>query len=250
MNVFVRDAARAVAFYRDALGLALEHAHPEHGYAAFRAGALRLGVAAVGPGQEELVGRHTGVGFAVADLEAEHRRLAALGVAFPQPPARQPWGGFLALLADPDGNLFYLDEVSAAHPEEAGVGPLVVHRGGCHCGAVRFEVDAPAAIEVHACNCSICRALGYLHLIVPKSRFRLLSGRERLTSYRFHTGTAQHLFCSACGVKSFYAPRSHPDGWSVNARCLDPGSVARVVERPFDGASWEAHAAELPPLAE
>jgi hypothetical protein len=127
---------------------------------------------------------------------------------------------------------------------------MVTHRGGCHCGRVRFEVDAPAEIEVDECTCSICRRTGYLHLIVPRSRFRLVSGREALTSYRFNTGVAEHLFCSVCGVKSFYVPRSHPDGVSVNARCLDAGTVARCTVSQFDGANWEAHAAELKPLAD
>ena len=115
----------------------------------------------------------------------------------------------------------------------------VTHRGGCHCGAVRFEVDAPAEAEVHACNCSICTRLGYLHLIVARASFRLLSGSEQLSRYRFNTRTAEHLFCRVCGVKSFYVPRSHPDGYSVNARCIDPGTITRLTIRPFDGQSWE-----------
>ena len=55
---------------------------------------------------------------------------------------------------------------------------LLTHRGGCHCGAVAFEVEAPARLTVSECNCSICRMTGYLHLIVPRARFRLLSGAE------------------------------------------------------------------------
>jgi len=117
---------------------------------------------------------------------------------------------------------------------------LVKHTGGCHCGRVRFEVEAPAEIEAVDCNCSMCRRSGYLHLIVEADRFRLLSGSEVLTDYRFNTGTARHLFCSVCGVKSFYVPRSHPDGWSVNVRCLEPDTVRSVSVRPFDGAHWEA----------
>ncbi len=127
----------------------------------------------------------------------------------------------------------------------AGESSDVLHRGGCHCGRVRFEVEAPAAIEVSDCNCSMCRRSGYLHLIVPKESFRLLSGEDALVSYRFNTGVAQHLFCGTCGVKSFYVPRSHPDGISVNARCLDPGSVTSTSVRPFDGANWESARAEL-----
>ena len=111
---------------------------------------------------------------------------------------------------------------------------LVTHRGGCHCGAVAFEVDAPARLAVSDCNCSICRMSAYQHLIVPRARFRLLQGAESLTEYRFNTGTARHLFCRHCGVKSFYVPRSNPDGYSVNARCLDPATVEHVEVEIFD----------------
>ena len=115
----------------------------------------------------------------------------------------------------------------------------VTHRGGCHCGAVRLEVDAPAVLEVYACNCSLCTKTAYLHLIVPAARFRLLAGSDALLSYAFNTGVAQHLFCARCGVKSFYRPRSNPDGWSVNARCLDAATIERIDELPFDGRDWE-----------
>jgi centromere protein V len=116
---------------------------------------------------------------------------------------------------------------------------MIKHTGGCHCGRVRFEVVAPSVISVSECNCSICSKAGYLHLVVPAERFNLLSGREALTTYTFNTGTAQHLFCSVCGVKSFYVPRSHPDGFSVNARCLDPGTVESMTIQPFNGREWE-----------
>ena len=116
---------------------------------------------------------------------------------------------------------------------------MIRHAGGCHCGRVRFEIQAPAAIEVLDCNCSMCAKSGYLHLIVPQSRFRLLAGSESLTSYQFNTGTAKHLFCSICGVKSFYVPRSHPDGYSVNARCLDDGTVTGMRVERVDGRNWE-----------
>jgi hypothetical protein len=123
--------------------------------------------------------------------------------------------------------------------------------GGCHCGRVRFEVDAPAQLMASECNCSICAKSGYLHLIVPRSRFRLLRGSEFLTTYTFNTGTARHLFCSVCGVKSFYVPRSHPHGYSVNVRCLDAVTLERVDIKPFNGLEWEKQYPEgrgkLPP---
>lgn len=122
---------------------------------------------------------------------------------------------------------------------------LVAHRGGCHCGAVRFEVDAPARLLVHDCNCSICAMSGFQHLIVPGSRFRLLAGADALTEYTFNTGVARHLFCRRCGVKSFYVPRSNPDGFSVNARCLDAGTITALTVEPFDGRNWETSAGVL-----
>jgi hypothetical protein len=117
--------------------------------------------------------------------------------------------------------------------------PMRVYTGGCHCGRVRFEVRAPARLTVSECNCSMCSKSGYLHLIVPRSRFRLLAGESSLSTYTFNTGTAKHLFCSVCGVKSFYVPRSHPDGYSVNARCLDQAMVEAMDIEPLDGRNWE-----------
>ena len=116
---------------------------------------------------------------------------------------------------------------------------MVAHRGGCHCGRVRFEVLAPPHIQVTECNCSMCARSGYLHLVVPKEQFKLVSGAEVLTLYQFNTGTARHLFCSVCGVKSFYVPRSHPDGYSVNARCIDEGTLEDMTIVRKDGKNWE-----------
>ena len=125
----------------------------------------------------------------------------------------------------------------------------VTHRGSCHCGRVRFEVEAPAVIEALECNCSICRMSGFLHLIVPASRFRLLAGAEHLTEYTFNTGIARHRFCKVCGVKAFYIPRSHPDGIDVNVRCLDPATIEQVKLSLFDDTQREASTAALAHLS-
>ena len=125
------------------------------------------------------------------------------------------------------------------------VGGLVKHTGGCHCGQVKFEVQAPAEIKAIECNCSICSKSGFLHLIVPQSHFALLQGWEALTTYTFNTGIAKHLFCKICGVKSFYVPRSNPEGYSINVRCLETASISKVTVEPFDGKNWESHAGEL-----
>ena len=116
---------------------------------------------------------------------------------------------------------------------------VVTHGGACHCGSVKFEIDASADLDVYECNCSICSRTGYLHVFVAAGQFRLLSGREELVSYRFNTRVANHLFCGTCGVKPFYVPRSHPDGYSVNLRCLEKANVRNVTVIPFDGANWE-----------
>lgn len=122
---------------------------------------------------------------------------------------------------------------------------MIIHKGGCHCGRVRFEVQAPPDLEVSECNCSICRMSGFLHLIVRKEEFRLVSGQQDLSTYRFNTGVAKHMFCSNCGIKSFYIPRTNPDGCSVNARCLDPGTVSSMSIEQFDGCNWEKAAHKL-----
>lgn len=116
---------------------------------------------------------------------------------------------------------------------------LDTFEGGCHCGAVRFQVIVDK-YKVDECNCSICLKKGFLHLIVPSERFTLLQGAEALTTYTFNTGVAKHTFCRICGIHSFYTPRSHPDGFSVNLRCLDGDNIlSRFEIVPFDGANWE-----------
>ena len=122
---------------------------------------------------------------------------------------------------------------------------MTTHRGGCHCGRVRFEVEAPADIEATDCNCSICSRSGFLHLFVRQGQFRLLQGEDSLTTYTFNTGVAKHFFCRHCGVKSYYIPRSHPDGVSVNVRCLDAETVATVNVTAFDGRNWEQNVSKL-----
>lgn len=116
---------------------------------------------------------------------------------------------------------------------------MASHKGGCHCGRVRFEFEAPPRATLSNCNCSICRMTGYLHLIIESSDFRLTSDEQNISCYTFNTGVAKHYFCKQCGIKSFYVPRSHPDGISVNARCIDPGTFTPAGIEEFDGADWE-----------
>jgi hypothetical protein len=100
-------------------------------------------------------------------------------------------------------------------------------------------------VELLDCNCSMCAKTGFLHLIVPHGDFQLVSGQAELSRYRFGTGAAEHLFCKACGIKSFYQPRSHPQAWSVNYRCLDEGHGLVPSMTGFDGRNWETARAKL-----
>ena len=113
--------------------------------------------------------------------------------------------------------------------------------GSCHCGAVTFEIEAQENIEVEDCNCSICSKSGFLHLILPKSKFKLLTGEDSLETYTFNTGVAKHTFCKVCGVKPFYIPRSNPGGIDVNVRCLDVAPKSMNIVK-FDGRNWEKNA--------
>ena len=128
--------------------------------------------------------------------------------------------------------------------------PFTWRAGGCHCGGVRFEAALPAVVEAQTCNCSMCAKSGFVHVIVPESRFRITKGAERLAEYTFNTRVAKHLFCVECGVKAFYRPRSNPDGWSVNARCLDTVEGLDLQIEAFDGQNWEANAAGLAHLSQ
>jgi hypothetical protein len=118
-------------------------------------------------------------------------------------------------------------------------------QGGCHCKKVRFEAEVPAAVDVLDCNCSICAATGFRHLIVAHGDFRLVSGGDALSSYRFGTRAANHLFCATCGIKSFYQPRSHPEAWSVNLNALDDATGLAITAIAFDGRDWEQARAML-----
>uniref|UniRef100_A0A8C7BIH5 CENP-V/GFA domain-containing protein n=1 Tax=Neovison vison TaxID=452646 RepID=A0A8C7BIH5_NEOVI len=92
---------------------------------------------------------------------------------------------------------------------------LVYHTGGCHCGAVRFAVWAPADLRVVDCSCRLCRKKQRRHFLVPASRFTLLLGAESIVTYRSHAHPALHSFCSRCGVQSFHASVSDPGVYGV-----------------------------------
>jgi hypothetical protein len=109
---------------------------------------------------------------------------------------------------------------------------------------VRFSVELTDRVALE-CNCSICTKKGFLHLIVGGGQLHLERGGNAQREYRFGTGSARHLFCAICGVCSYYVPRSHPDGFSVNLRCLDGDVAADFEIRPFDGRNWEDNVSQI-----
>jgi hypothetical protein len=121
---------------------------------------------------------------------------------------------------------------------------LSEYQGGCHCGAVRFRIKVRDHRAL-ACNCSVCSKKGMVNLIVAAADFELLAGDDALSVYRFNTGTARHHFCRICGIHPFSRPRSHPDDYDVNLRCLDGDALERFSVTPFDGRHWEASVAAI-----
>jgi hypothetical protein len=118
------------------------------------------------------------------------------------------------------------------------------YEGGCHCGAVRFRVDVADHLAFD-CNCSMCAKKGFLHVVVPPERFAILQGQDDVSVYTFNTHVAKHMFCRKCGVHPFYRPRSHPNDWDVNARCLDGNAAALFRIERFDGENWETAVADI-----
>lgn len=120
--------------------------------------------------------------------------------------------------------------------------------GSCHCGAVQFSLRLAGAPRLIDCNCSMCTMTGFVHLVVDRDEFDLTAGQQALCTYTFNTHTARHLFCQTCGIKAFYVPRSHPNGYSVNVRCLDEASRGALADAPkaqFNGRDWEQSIARL-----
>jgi len=117
---------------------------------------------------------------------------------------------------------------------------LVLHKGGCHCGRVRWQARAPVSIVAWKCNCSDCSMRGNIHFIVPACNFQLQEEcREWLTTYTFGTHKAKHIFCKICGITSYYIPRSNPDGIGVTVNCVDAGTIKHVEFKDYDGKNWD-----------
>ncbi len=116
--------------------------------------------------------------------------------------------------------------------------------GSCHCKKVKFKFYSKDAVEVLICNCSICLPIDYHHLIVPHSKFKLISGNDYIISYLWQTKKAKHMFCKICGTKSFYQPRSHPNAYSINIKCVNnPPTIEKKVV--FNGKDFDQALSDL-----
>ena len=94
--------------------------------------------------------------------------------------------------------------------------------GTCHCGSVQFEVDLPTGFQdLSRCNCSMCARRGAVVTSVPLDAFRILQGAENLTLYQFNTKTAEHYFCSTCGIYTHHRRLSNPNQFGVNVACIE-----------------------------
>lgn len=103
-----------------------------------------------------------------------------------------------------------------------GVAIKSTHRLTCHCRGVQLELDLPdGLVDLRHCNCSMCRRKGTVMASVPLQHLRIVSGRELLQEYRFNTRTAEHYFCSRCGIYTHHRRRSKPNQYGYNVGCLE-----------------------------
>jgi hypothetical protein len=112
---------------------------------------------------------------------------------------------------------------------------MPVYQGSCHCGDVRFSIDADI-VELTTCDCSLCSRKNALMTQVPERNFKLIDGHDHLSEYRWNTRVARHFFCSTCGIYTFHRKRSLPDHYGVNVRCLEDFDVSGVPVRAAEGA--------------
>lgn len=117
-----------------------------------------------------------------------------------------------------------------------------IHRGSCHCGAVKFEVRLPnGLVNPSRCNCSMCRRRGAIVVAVPLDDLKITEGAGHLRLYQFNTRTAKHYFCSVCGIYTHHRRRSNPNEFGFNVGCLEGVDPFELAEVPVhDGINHPA----------
>jgi hypothetical protein len=123
---------------------------------------------------------------------------------------------------------------------------MALYQGSCHCGAVRFEVEAEID-HVRECDCSICRRRGALNFRVPRGALRILTPIDAMAVYRWGSMTGEDYFCRTCGIMPFRKPgaltakeraadRPEFHGWAINVRCLEDVDVDRLPRHRIEGS--------------
>ena len=118
--------------------------------------------------------------------------------------------------------------------------PVSAHKGGCHCGAVRYSVEIDLEAPSITCNCSMCGRAGTILSFVPDDKFKLEQGEANLTDYQFNKHAIHHVFCKTCGIKSFArGSGQHGPMVAINLRTIDDIDPFAAVKRAkeFDGKS-------------
>lgn len=122
----------------------------------------------------------------------------------------------------------------------------VTLNGACHCGAVKFTATLTEGFaSARRCTCSICRMRGAVAVTSTPGAFRITQGEDKLATYRFNTKSAEHHFCTVCGIYTHHKRRSNPHQLGVNVACLNgisPFDFHEVVV--FDGGRHPADNAE------
>jgi hypothetical protein len=122
--------------------------------------------------------------------------------------------------------------------KNANAGEWTKVTGGCHCGAVRYEVEIDLVSGVGKCNCSICRKTNYTGARAKAGTFKLLAGQESLSDYQFNSNSVHHYFCKTCGVRSFghgNIPQIGGEFHTVNVNCLDDVDTSKLRVRYANG---------------
>jgi len=121
-------------------------------------------------------------------------------------------------------------DILIAH-QERGIAMEV--RGACHCGKVQFRAKLVDGLNTaRRCTCSYCRMRGAVPVSAELAGLDIVTGAQALTCYRFNTGTAEHYFCSVCGIYTHHRRRSNPNHYGVNLACLQGHSPFDLLEIP------------------
>ena len=125
------------------------------------------------------------------------------------------------------------------------------HTGGCHCGAVRFEVELDLGAGGSMFNCTVCTRIAAVAAIVKPAAFRQIAGEDSVSTYEWGAKISRRRFCKHCGVHCFgdgHLAEIGGDYVSINLNCLDDFDRGTIAIRHWDGRhnNWEGGMRETP----